>query len=242
MLKKCSARDIGIWSAQGLAIVVVVSLLFYDNVFAAILLLPYVLLFLKNKAADKMNAERRKLVTQFKDGMVAVSFSLNAGYSIENSFRESVKELIALYGEGAPIVKCFREIVRRIGNNENIEVALHEFAGRTQIEDIMYFSDVFGYAKRSGGDLISIIKNTAATIRDKLEVDAQIQTALSGKKMEASVMSVMPFGIIAYLRISSPEFVEPLYHNVLGAVFMSVCLAAVLIMNAVTKKIIDIEI
>lgn len=203
---------------------------------------PYILFYCKNKAEEKINRERRRLVTQFKDGMVAVSFSLNAGYSIENSFRESVKELIALYGENSSIVRCFKEIVRRIGNNENIELALNEFAGKTQIEDIMYFSDVFSYAKRSGGDLISIIKSTANTIRDKIEVDSQIQTALSGKKMEVAVMSVMPFGIIAYLRVTSPEFMEPLYHNVIGAVFMSVCLGVVAIMNRVTRKIIDIEV
>ncbi len=230
------------WTVQGIVIIAAVSLLFYDNIFAAAVMLPYLFVFLKRKAADKINAERRKMVTQFKDGMVAVTFSLNAGYSIENSFRESVKELVMLYGSDSQIVKCFSEIVRRIGNNENIEVALSEFAAKTQLEDIMYFSDVFSYAKRSGGDLISIIKNTAATIRDKLEVEAQIQTALSGKKMEASVMSVMPLGIMAYLRVTSPDFVEALYHNAAGAAFMSVCLVIMLIMNAVTKKIIDIEI
>ena len=235
-------RDISIWAVKGFIVIAVVSCLFYDTFFGVLILLPYILYFIKNKAEEKMDRERRKLVTQFKDGMVAVSFSLNAGYSIENSFRESVKELIALYGEDSAIVHCFKEIVRRIGNNENIELALNEFAGRTQIEDIMYFSDVFSYAKRSGGDLISIIKSTAATIRDKIEVDSQIQTALSGKKMEASVMSVMPFGIVAYLRVSSPEFMEPLYHNAVGIVFMSVCLVVVLMMNIVTKKIIDIKV
>ena len=241
-MRKCSARDISIWSAKGAIAILIISFLFYDTLWGMLLLSPYILFYCKNKAGEKINRERRRLVTQFKDGMVAVSFSLNAGYSIENSFRESVKELIALYGENSSIVRCFKEIVRRIGNNENIELALNEFAGKTQIEDIMYFSDVFSYAKRSGGDIISIIKNTANTIRDKIEVDSQIQTALSGKRMEASVMSVMPFGIIAYLRVTAPEFMEPLYHNALGIVFMSVCLGVVAIMNRVTRKIIDIEV
>lgn len=218
------------------------SVLFYDSLIWSIVMLPYLYLYVRKKAFNKINSERRALVTQFKDGMVAVSFSLNAGYSVENSFRESVKELTSLYGEKSAIVACFKEIVRRIGNNENIEEVLREFAMKTQIEDIMYFSDVFGYAKRSGGDLISIIKNTANTIRDKLDVDAQIQTALSGKKMEASVMAVMPFAIIGYLRMTSPEFITPLYHNVLGAAFMSVCLVIILCMNVITRRIVNIEI
>ena len=149
---------------------------------------------------------------------------------------------MTLYGSQSAIVVCFEKMLRRIKNNENIEDVLSEFAIKTQIEDIMYFADVFGYAKRSGGDLISIIKNTASTIRDKIEVDAQIQTAISGKKMESAVMAVMPFGILGYMKLSSPEFIDALYHNVIGVIFMSVCLVIIGCMNVVARRIVNIEI
>ena len=242
ILKKCSGRDISLWIFEGIIMLLVVSFLFYDSLLGALLLSPYLVIYLRRKALEKNSKERRQLVTQFKDGMVAVSFALNAGYSIENSFREAVKELMTLYGSQSAIVICFEKMLRRIKNNENIEDVLSEFAIKTQIEDIMYFADVFGYAKRSGGDLISIIKNTASTIRDKIEVDAQIQTAISGKKMESAVMAVMPFGILGYMKLSSPEFIDALYHNVIGVIFMSVCLVIIGCMNVVARKIVNIEI
>ena len=242
ILKKCSGRDISLWTFEGIIMLLVVSFLFYDSFLVALLLSPYLVMFLRRKALEKNSKERRQLVTQFKDGMVAVSFALNAGYSIENSFREAVKELMTLYGSQSAIVVCFEKMLRRIKNNENIEDVLSEFAIKTQIEDIMYFADVFGYAKRSGGDLISIIKNTASTIRDKIEVDAQIQTAISGKKMESAVMAVMPFGILGYMKLSSPEFIDALYHNVIGVIFMSVCLVIIGCMNVVARRIVNIEI
>ena len=241
-LKKCSGRDISLWIFEGIIMLLVVSFLFYDSFLVALLLSPYLVMYLRRKALEKNSKERRQLVTQFKDGMVAVSFALNAGYSIENSFREAVKELMTLYGSQSAIVVCFEKMLRRIKNNENIEDVLSEFAIKTQIEDIMYFADVFGYAKRSGGDLISIIKNTASTIRDKIEVDAQIQTAISGKKMESAVMAVMPFGILGYMKLSSPEFIDTLYHNVIGVIFMSVCLVIIGCMNVVARRIVNIEI
>ena len=242
ILKKCSGRDISLWTFEGIIMLLVVSFLFYDSFLVALLLSPYLVMYLRRKALEKNSKERRQLVTQFKDGMVAVSFALNAGYSIENSFREAVKELMTLYGSQSAIVVCFEKMLRRIKNNENIEDVLSEFAIKTQIEDIMYFADVFGYAKRSGGDLISIIKNTASTIRDKIEVDAQIQTAISGKKMESAVMAVMPFGILGYMKLSSPEFIDTLYHNVIGVIFMSVCLVIIGCMNVVARRIVSIEI
>ena len=82
----------------------------------------------------------------------------------------------------------------------------------------------------------------ASTIRDKIEVDAQIQTAISGKKMESAVMAVMPFGILGYMKLSSPEFIDILYHNVIGVIFMSVCLVIIGCMNVVARRIVNIEI
>ena len=51
----------------------------------------------------------------------------------------------------------------------------------------MYFAEVFRYAKRSGGDLMAVIKNTAQIIQQKEEVMSEVDTIISGKKMEQRV-------------------------------------------------------
>lgn len=106
----------------------------------------------------------------------------------------------------------------------------------------MYFAEVFAYAKRSGGDLIAIIRNTASIISDKNEVVKEINTIISGKKMEQTVMNIMPFGMIIYLRIASPEFIEPLYGNLFGAAVMSVCLVVYAAAFMLGRKITDIKV
>ena len=55
---------------------------------------------------------------EFSDGMQAVSFALNTGYSIENAFAEAVGELELLYGKESSIVREFRMMVNRIKRNE----------------------------------------------------------------------------------------------------------------------------
>ena len=78
--------------------------------------------------------------------------------------------------------------------------------------------------KRSGGNMIEIIRDTASTIRQKAEVEQEIQTIISGKKMEVKVMQIMPFAMIGYLRITSPEFLVSLYGNAAGIIVMFICL------------------
>lgn len=76
---------------------------------------------------------------EFSDGMQAVSFALNTGYSIENAFAEAVGELELLYGKESSIVREFRMMVNRIKRNENLEDIMDDYAKTLNIDDVSYF-------------------------------------------------------------------------------------------------------
>ena len=223
-------------------IVLTTAYVFYDNIWLSVLMSPYVYFYVKERRKEAKQEEKRKLTSEFKDAMQSVSFALNVGYSIENAFREAVKELTPMYGEDSRIVTEFKAMIRRVEHNSNIEDVLMEFAQNSNVEDITYFAQVFQYAKRSGGDLIQIIKNTASTINDKIEVEREIQTVISGKKLEQKIMCVMPYGIILYLRLASPQFIVPLYGNPAGIAVMTVCLIIYLAADYAAKRIVNISV
>jgi len=227
---------------KGILIILTIAYLFYENLLYAIIFIPYIHIYMKNTAIEIKRKKKQELLNQFKDGMLAVSFSLNVGYSVENSFKEALGELILLYGNSSDIVIQFKNINYRIGMNETIEDVLDDFARKCNIEDILYFSEVFRYAKRSGGDLIAIIRNTANTIGEKIEAKNEILTVISGKQMEQKIMSIVPFGIILYLKLSSPEFIEGLYGNMLGVVVMTLCLALYILSYWLAQRIVRIEV
>ena len=231
-----------LWLAKGILIIVAASWLFYGNIYFSILMSPWLYLYIRENSKNNKRKERQQLALQFKDAMTAVSFALNAGYSVENSFKEALEELKMLYGRNAVIVKSFSEIATRIHNNENIENVLKDFARKSDVEEIQYFSEIFGYAKRSGGDMITIIKDTTSLIREKIELDSEIKTIISGKKQEQGIMSIMPFAMVGYLRFTSYDFIAMLYGNIAGRIFMSVCLIVVIVADYIAKRIVNIEI
>ena len=244
--RKCILPDMDkkiiLWLAKGILIIVAASWLFYGNIYFSILMSPWLYLYIRENSKNNKRKERQQLALQFKDAMTAVSFALNAGYSIENSFKEALEELKMLYGRNAVIVKSFSEIATRIHNNENIENVLKDFARKSDVEEIQYFSEIFGYAKRSGGDMITIIKDTTSLIREKIELDSEIKTIISGKKQEQGIMSIMPFAMVGYLRFTSYDFIAMLYGNIAGRIFMSVCLIVVIVADYIAKRIVNIEI
>ncbi len=223
-------------------VVFLISYLFYESLYAFVFLLPVGVMLYKKKIDSAIESKKTQLKIQFKDAMTAVSFSLNVGYSMENSFKEAIQELKALYGDNSMIVKEFNIIVNRVSRNEKLEDALYDFAQKSEIEDIRYFAEVFCYAKVSGGDMISIIKNTVRTISEKIDTENEIQIVISAKKMEQKIMSVIPFGIIGYLKLTSSDFICNLYGNIIGVTVMSGCLFMYFVSVILANKIVDIKV
>ena len=179
---------------------------------------------------------------EFKDGMQSVVSSLTAGYSIENSFRESLEELRMIYGTKTLIYKGFSRIVNRLNLNMNIEDAFDEFAKECDVEEIDIFAQILHYAKRSGGNLIEIIRSTTETISEKIDVKREIRTIISAKQFEQQIMNYVPMGIILYMRVSVPEMFEKVYGNVAGVIIMTGCLLVYFFARIIAEKIVDIKV
>lgn len=227
---------------QGIFLCLLVSYLFYQNIFFSLMFSPYLYFHFKKTKQQKVNNRKAKLKTEFVDGIHSLSVSLEAGYSVENAFKASVKDLELMYTENSLILQEFRRIVTLLSHNVPMEEAIAQFANRSKLEDIEIFSEVFYTAKRTGGDIVAIIKMTAKTIGEKIEVMREIETAITAKKMEANIMKLIPFGILGYMLLGSPGFLAPLYHNLFGIVLMTALLCIYLVLVKVADRIITIKV
>lgn len=214
--------------AENLAIFFVlaggIAYLFYRSWIAFGLCLPFLGKFLKMRRKTYCEKRCRELETQFLAGLQAVASSLTAGYSVENAFCDACHELENIYDEQDMIVQEFRSISGQLHINRNLEDLLKDLADRSGAEEICSFSDIFSAAKRTGGNLIAIIQNTAWSIGQREETRREIETSLSAKKLEQNIMSLVPAGILFYVQLVSPGFLDEMYHNAAGIAIMSLCL------------------
>lgn len=169
-------------------------------------------------------------------------FPLKAGYSMENAFLQSWEEYAKLYGQKSLMAQEFRNIIYQMKLNEPLEQLVEDFALRSGIEEISSFSQVFSFAKRGGGDMRKIFQDTVEKIRQKSDVEREITTVVTAKKMEQRIMDLVPFGILFYVGATSPEFLAPLYGNALGACIMTICLLVYAGAFLLAEKILDIHV
>ena len=165
-----------------------------------------------------------QLAREFMDTLRSISAALLAGFSIENAWKEAEKEILALYGKKSYMYQEVKEMNCSISLNQPLEALLADFSARSGNMDIAGFSEVFSFAKRSGGNFVTIIDATSRHMRVRHATEIQVQIA--SRKMEQKVMNVIPVFILAYLKVTSMDFLNVLYGNVAGALFMTVCLAA----------------
>ena len=227
---------------QGSLLLVTVSYLFYDTWVFAILFSPYLIWYIKSWEKQKMKQKKMSFRLQFKEAIQSLSAALNVGYSVENAMREVIKDLKTMYRKDDAILKEFAFMVRQVQMNVPVETTLDDFAIRTGDEDVQTFVTVFNIAKRSGGDTLEIIRNTVRQMSEKIDVERDIESILAAKKLEFRILTFIPFGMILYLKLSFPEFMNVLYGNVVGALVMSVCLVIYFVAYEIGKKIVEIEV
>lgn len=227
---------------EGLTITVILGYLFYKSIFGIIFLCPLVFWYCKKKKAELAKKRKWKLNLEFRDGINSLAAALSAGYSVEHAFVEAVKDLKKMYPQGAMIVREFAYIVNQIQMNITVENALNNFGRRSGVEDIISFADVFSTAKRTGGNLVQIIKTTVNQIGNKLEVKREIMAMIAGKKFEATIMKFVPAGILWFMSATSPDLLKPLYHNPAGIIIMTILLGGYLYTSRLIDKIINIEV
>lgn len=219
-----------------------ISYLFFYSWIAFVVLLPGSFFFLSQQKKELQKKKVREIQTQFLNGIQLMSASLQAGYSAENALKEATGELRKAWKKDAEVVSEFEWMVSQIEIGRNLEELFLDFARRSGSEDILSFAEVFLTAKRSGGDLLLIIRNTTSCIRQKQETMQEIETTLSGKVMEQNIMSLIPLLILAYVKVTSPEFLDGMYGNLTGTAVMSICLAVYGAAYFWGRKIVQIEV
>jgi len=226
----------------GVAIIITISYLFYHSLLVSIFLAPLLVPFVEKMKNERIMKTNHEIGQQFKDVLVSVSTSQKAGYALENAFVVAYKDMKKLYGEQSPICKELRRICKGLKNNIVLEDLLFQMGERTRNTYIREFANVFCVAKRSGGNITQMLEETVAQISIQTDVEKEIDVMISAGKMEARIMEIVPFAIIAYVGVMNPGFFDSLYGNFAGIAIMTVCLVVYLAAYTVIEKIIAIKV
>ncbi|MCL6458219.1 MAG: type II secretion system F family protein [Gorillibacterium sp.] len=220
-----------------------IGLLFYANIWVASFFFFSGFFYPRLMMKNKVKKQREQFSSQFRQLLYSLSSLLSAGRSVENAFRDAASDLKMIYPDPkTAILLELERIVRKLEHGENIELALSDLSKRTGLEDIRNFADVFTICKRTGGNLVEIVRRTSNILADKMEVKQDIAVMMAQKRFESRVLGAAPIVVVAFLSFSSPDYMAPLYGNMQGVTIMTVAVVALCVCMWISEKIMDIEI
>lgn len=173
----------------------------------------------------------------FTEYLGFVKEALMVGYSLEQAVGEGRKGMLTTLKKEHFFLQAISRLERKLQLGTTVEEAFSQWAEEARCEDIREFAEVLFIAKRTGGAVWQAIDNTERMIRDKQETMRYIRSVLHSREYEAKVMKCMPFAMLLYLRMFMPDYLAPLYHNIVGVCIMSVVLAVYFVLCVVLDKV-----
>lgn len=209
-------------TGTGLSLLLAVT--FFQKIWGMILTFPVMILYVKYAKEKLIRKKKHNLEIQFKDAILAMASSLQAGYSLGYAFEDTLEISREVYGSSSMIVSLFEKVVWGQKLNIPMDQLLEELAERSQLEEVGNFAEVIKVTRRYGGNLPDMIQKLAGVIEDRLTVKAEILSVTTSVRYEAYVMDVIPVAIIWYMNMTGPSFLAILYSGFAGRLFMTVCM------------------
>ena len=228
---------------QTAVILFIAAFIFYQNITLSIMFSG--LSFFSEKIFKDSLKRKRKLELneQFRDALYSISSSISAGRQMPYAVKDAINNLELLYSHEAYILREFKFMIKRFEEtHESMEDIFMDFAHRTEVDDIINFTDIYVTSRETGGDLEMIIRRTSEMIIEKINVKREIETIIAQKKYEARILTAMPFIVILFLTLVSPGYLDEMYTTALGRIIMTTGLLSIGLAYKWSSKITDIEV
>ena len=226
---------------QSLIISALLAAICYRSAWGMLIGIAVIPVWFRVRRSQKKRQRLQTLQLQFREAMQSVSGALYAGYSLENAFRSAKKDLGMIYEEDALMVREIDQMLYKLSVGKNFQEILKDFGERSNLKDVKSFCHTMEFAIKSGGDLTGIIQSTVKKINDRYEVQRELDTVTAEKQLEFNIMMVIPVGMILFISIASPGYLDPLYDTLQGKCIMTACIGVYAVAVLIARKIIRIE-
>lgn len=195
------------------------------------------------KPMKKMAARNflKRSEMEFMLFIYSLSSMLSVGKSFESAFKQSLTDMkeesvfIILGDDLEKVNACF-------DLNMSIEDSLVYLNDKYPVESISNFTKILQVAIQKGSSLEQITQMTISAIRDKNEVDKELDVIITQKRYELVMMMAFVPLMILYLRVVSSGFTETMYGTLTGRVVMILCLLLYGLSAYIGNQIIQVDI
>ncbi len=184
------------------------------------------------RISGRLNAFNKQL----PDTITLLSNSLRAG----SSFLQSI-ELVSRETP-PPMGSEMGRVVREVNLGLGMEEALANMVRRIKSDDLDLMVTAIGVQQQVGGNLAEILDTIAFTIRERVRIKGEIRTLTAQGRYSGYLVAFLPIGIMITLNFINPEFMQPLFTELIGQALLALGAIMMAIGFFAIRKITDIKV
>ncbi|MGN6781802.1 MAG: type II secretion system F family protein [Marmoricola sp.] len=144
------------------------------------------------------------------DTLQLLAGSLSAGLSLAQS-------LDTITREGAePVASEFRRVIVESRLGVELEDAMEGVATRMESKDFAWVVMAIRIQRQVGGNLSELLLTVAATLRERAYLRRHVKALSAEGRLSCWVLGGLPPVFLAYLAVSRPSYVQPLFTTPIG--------------------------
>ncbi|MFG0260858.1 MAG: type II secretion system F family protein [Novipirellula sp. JB048] len=173
---------------------------------------------------------------QMPEALELLSRSLRAGHSLNAGF-----DLIAKQME-EPLSLEFGRAYEEQNLGIPLEEAIEGMAARVPNMDLRFFATAVILQRQTGGDLAEILDKISHLVRERLQIQGQIQALTGEGRMSGAVLLALPPVLFLVMLKLNYDYVMMLFTDEIGRYLLGGALVTQLIGALMIKKIITIKV
>jgi len=165
--------------------------------------------------SSRIARRRAAFAEQLPEMLQLVAGSLQAGFSLPQALDSVARE------DTEP---SSSEMARAVGEARigvDLETALNAIADRMDNDDMRWTVMAIRIQRQVGGNLAEVLRNTAATMRERAYLRRQVRVLSGEGRLSAYILLALPILIGAWLFYTSPAYMRLLYTTSLGVVMLA---------------------
>ena len=185
-----------------------------------------------------LRSDRREaaFTNQLGDCLMMVANAMRAGFSFLQAMDLVSREM------EPPMSDEFKHVMRDINLGASVERALDDMDKRVASPDFSLVVTAVLIQQQVGGDLAHILDTISDTIQDRIRMRREVKTLTAQGRMSGWVLAALPFALGAFISLSNPGYIEPLFTERIGQMAIGIAVVMVLIGFFVIQRIVDIDV
>jgi tight adherence protein B len=184
----------------------------------------------------KKQARIEKFRSQMPEGLELIARSLKAGHALPSGMK-----LAAEHFED-PLGPEFAETLDEINFGVSVADALKNLADRMPCKEVGYFVVAVILQRETGGNLAELMESLAQLIRENYKFQGKVRTLSAEGRLSAVVLIALPFLIAGWIKLSTPDFLEPLLTEPTGRLMLMAAGVMMVMGIIVIRKMIKIDV